>query len=80
MIGTRFSEKIFVWANGPPFWVPKMAHPHNSWSIVRNFLKFCTMKWVNRSMKIILMIFLKTGLFGQMGHSGPKRGPCSNTG
>ena len=26
----------------------KMAHPHNSASVVRIFLKFCTMKGANR--------------------------------
>ena len=32
----RFSEKILVWVEGP-FWVQKMAHPHNSESAIRFF-------------------------------------------
>ena len=32
---------------------PKMAHPHNSGSALRIFLKFCRMKGANRYMKIL---------------------------
>ena len=35
----------------------KMAHPHNSGSAVRMFLKFCRMKGASRYMKILLVIF-----------------------
>ena len=41
---------------------PKMAHPHNSGSAVRMFLKFCTMKGANRCIEIILMAFPKKNL------------------
>ena len=38
---------------------PKIAHPHNSGSAVRIFFKFCPMKRVNRSMKVIMICTIK---------------------
>ena len=38
----RFFEKILIWEMG--YLGPKIAHPHNSRSAGRIFLKFCTMK------------------------------------
>ena len=38
---------------------PKNLHPGNSGSAGRIFFKFCTMKGVNRQMKMILIIFQK---------------------
>ena len=43
---------------------PKMAHPHNSGSTLRVFLKFCRMKGANRYMKISLVVFREKHLFG----------------
>ena len=37
----------------------KMAHPHNSGSAQRIFLKFCRMKGANRNMKILLVVFVR---------------------
>ena len=36
---------------------PKMAHPRNSGSALRIFLKFCRMKGADRYMKILLVAF-----------------------
>ena len=44
---------------------PKMAHPHNSGSALRIFLKFCRMKGANRYMKILLVVFREKHL-GQL--------------
>ena len=55
---SRFSEKnshLGKWA----ILVPKIAHPHNSGSTGRIFLKFCTMEGANRQMRIILIISKK---------------------
>ena len=49
-----------------------MAHPHNSGSTLRIFLKFCTMKGAQRYMELILMVFQKNPHLGQMGHFGLK--------
>ena len=51
-----FSEKKFVqgkWTNLGP----KIVHPHNSGSILRFFLKFCTMKRAKRYTRLIYNIF-----------------------
>ena len=43
----RFSEKnshLGKWA----VFGPTIAHPHNSGSAERIFLRFCTMEWTNR--------------------------------
>ena len=37
----------------------KMAHPHNSGSTVRIFLKFCVMKRANRQTRVVLMVGTK---------------------
>ena len=44
---------------------PKMAHPHNSGSVLRIFLKFCRMKGANRYMKILLVVFREKNHLGQ---------------
>ena len=36
---------------------PKMAHPYNSGSALRIFLKFCRMKGANMYMEILLVVF-----------------------
>ena len=36
---------------------PKMAHPYNSGSALRIFLKFCRMKVANMYMEILLVVF-----------------------
>ena len=36
---------------------PKMAHPHDSGSDLRIFLKFCRMKEAYRYMKVLLVVF-----------------------
>ena len=43
---------------------PKMAHPHNSGSALRIFLKFRRMKGANRYMKILLVVFREKDSFG----------------
>ena len=43
---------------------PKMAHPHNSGSALKIFLKFCRMKGANRYMKILLVVFREQNSFG----------------
>ena len=43
---------------------PKMAHPHNSGSALRIFLKICRMKGANRFMKILLVVFREKNSFG----------------
>ena len=43
--------------------VPKIAHPHNSGSALRIFLKFCSMKGANRYMKILLVLFRQNNSF-----------------
>ena len=56
-------QKIFVhdkWA----ILGPKMAHPHNSGSALRIFLKFSRMKGANRYMKILLVVSLEKNSFG----------------
>ena len=42
----------------------KVAHPLNSGSALRIFLKFCGMKGPNRYMKILLVVFREKNLFG----------------
>ena len=42
---------------------PKMAHPHNSGSALRIFLKFCRMKGANRYMEILLVVKIHLGQF-----------------
>ena len=44
---------------------PKMAHPRNSGSTVKVFLKLCRMKGANRYMKILLAFFEKKIHLGQ---------------
>ena len=69
----RFSEKISYlgkWA----ILGPKMAHPHNSGSAGRIFLKFYTMKGANRYIRTILIIFQKKFHLEQMDHFAPKTG------
>ena len=39
------------------FFRPKMAHPHNSGSALRNCLQFCRMKGANRYIKMLLVVF-----------------------
>ena len=59
----RFSEKnshLGKWA----ILGPKIAHPHNSGSTGRIFLKFCRMKGANRYMKILLVVFREKKSFG----------------
>ena len=56
---------------------PKMAHPHNSGSAPRIFLKFCTMKRANRQKNLILLVFTKKFCSEQMGHFGPENGKSS---
>ena len=49
-------QKIFAYEK----WAilgPKMAHPHNSGSALRIFLKFCRVKGANRYMKVLLVVF-----------------------
>ena len=62
MNATRFtngcSEK-FIFRENWAILGLKMVHPHNFWSFLRIFLKFCTMKGVKRSMEITLTVFLK---------------------
>ena len=41
----------------------KMAHPRNSGSALRMFLKFCRVKGANRYMKILLVVFRGKNLF-----------------
>ena len=63
-----FSEKILIWE--------KMAHPHNSGSVVRIFFKILHNE---RSQKVemkMISIFSKKKL-GQMDHFGPKSGASS---
>ena len=51
MKGTRLINRVSDKNSHMGKWAilgPKMAHPHNSGSSVRNFLKFCTMKGANR--------------------------------
>ena len=70
-------EKKLVWGK----WTilgPKMAHPHNFGSAVRIFFKFCSMKRVNRKMKVIIMLCSKKNCSGQMGHFGPENGTSYN--
>ena len=43
---------------------PKMAHPHNTRSALRIFLKFCRMKGANTYMKILLVFFREKNSFG----------------
>ena len=64
-------KKIFFWFLPKNFiqdkWAilgPKMAHPHNSGSALRIFLKFCRMKGANRYMKILLVVFREQNSFG----------------
>ena len=38
---------------------PKIAHPLNSGSAGRSFFKFCKMKWANRQMRMVIIIFSK---------------------
>ena len=64
-------KKIFFWFLPKNFiqdkWAilgPKMAHPHNSGSALRIFLKFCRMKGANRYMKILLVVFREKNSFG----------------
>ena len=42
-----------------------MAHPGNSGSALRMFLKFCKMKGANRYMKILLVVFREKIHLGQ---------------
>ena len=69
----RFSEKKFSFGEMSHLG-PKIAHPHNSGSARRIFLKFRTMKEANRYMRMILIIFLKKFSLGQMDHFVPKNG------
>ena len=69
----RFSEKIIIWGMG--HFGPKIVH--NSGSAGRIFLKFCTMKGADRSIRMILIIFQKKFCLGQMDHVGPKNGASS---
>ena len=41
-----------------------MAHPHNSGSAQRVFIKFYRMKGANMYMKILLVVFREKNLFG----------------
>ena len=59
---------------------PKMAHPQNSGSTLRMFLKFCAMKGANRYMEIILMAFQKKSCLAQMGYLRPKIARPHNSG
>ena len=43
---------------------PKVAHPCNSGSAQRIFLKFCRMKGADRYMKILLVVFREQNSFG----------------
>ena len=43
---------------------PKMAHPHDSGSVLRIFLKFCRMKEAIRYMKILLVFFWEKNSIG----------------
>ena len=57
---------------------PKIAHPLNSGSAGRSFFKFCKMKWTNRQMKMIIIIFSKKkNCLGQMDHFRPKNDASS---
>ena len=70
-LNNRFSEKNYhlrKWA----IFDPKIAHPHNSGSAGRTFLKFCTMKGANRQIKVILIIFQKSFVWGKWTILGPK--------
>ena len=42
---------------------PKMAHPHNSGSALRIFLKFWRMKGTNRYIKILFVVFREKNSF-----------------
>ena len=73
-----FSEKFFVWGN----WTilgPKMVHPHNSGSVVRIFLKFCSMKRAISEMKVTIIVCTKKKFSGQMGHLVPKMAYLHNS-
>ena len=79
MKGTRFINRLSEKNYHLGKWVivrPKIAHPHNSGSTGRIFLKFCTMKGANPYIKMILVIFQKN-LGGQMDHFGSKNGASS---
>ena len=56
---------------------PNIAHPHNSGSAGRIFIKFCAVKGANSEMRILLIIFQKKICLGQMDHFGPKNGASS---
>ena len=56
----------------------KMVHPHNFGSVLRIFLKFCTMQEAKRYIE--LMVFLKKSHLGQMGYFGLKMAHCDNSG
>ena len=55
-----FPKKNPVWGK---WTIQDPKCPHNSGSIVRIVLKFCTMKGAKRGMGILLMVFLKKILF-----------------
>ena len=56
---------------------PKIAHPRNSGSAGRIFIKFCAGKGANSEMRILLIIFQKKICLGQMDHFRPKNGASS---
>ena len=60
----RFSEKTFIWGNGP-FWAQKLRILITLDPLEEFFLKFCTMKGANRSDDI--NNFQKKNLFGANG-------------
>ena len=45
----------------------KMARPHNFGSVLRTFLRFCTMKGTKRYMEIFVTVFLKKFSIGENG-------------
>ena len=47
-------------------WSPQMAHPHNSGSTLRVFLKFFRLKGVNKFMKNLFVVFREKTSFGTM--------------
>ena len=71
-----FSGKIIIWGKSAIFGL-KMVHPHNFGSALSFFLKFCIMKWAERYMEILLMVFLRKISFAQVGFFGPENGASS---
>ena len=58
-----------------------MVLAHNFGSALRIFLRFCSMKGVNRYVEFVLTVFVKKkSHLGQMGHFGHASDASSNSG